>query len=83
MKSEKTAKRRDRSRKKTQIGWPFERMNYLLFGLSLAIIIVGYVFMTQGPWDSFFSLTVAPIFLVIGYCVTLPMAILYRTKNQS
>jgi hypothetical protein len=83
MKSEKTAKRRDRSRKKAQTGWPFERTNYLLFGLSLAIIIVGFVFMTQGPWDSFFSLTLAPIFLVIGYCVTLPMAILYRKKNQS
>ncbi len=82
MNSDKTPKKRDRSRKKIQTQLPFGKNNYLLFGLSLAIIFIGYIFMTIGPWDSFSSLTVAPILLVIGYCIALPIAILYKKKNK-
>ena len=82
MNSDKTPKKRDRSRKKMQTQLPFDKNNYLLFGLSLAIIFIGYIFMSIWPWDSFSSLTVAPILLVIGYCITLPIAILYKKKNK-
>ncbi len=82
MNSDKTPKKRDRSRRNVQAQLPFDKMNYGLVGLSLAIILVGYIFLTIGPWDSFSSLTVAPILLVIGYCITLPIAILYKKKNK-
>ncbi len=82
MNSDKTPKKRDRSRRNVQTQLPFDKMNYGLVGLSLVIILVGYIFLTIGPWDSFSSLTVAPILLVIGYCITLPIAILYKKKNN-
>ena len=54
--------------------WPFGRKNYILFGVSLAVIAVGFLFLAQG------SITLAPFLLVVGYCVLVPWAIL--AKNQ-
>jgi hypothetical protein len=58
-------------------------MNYVLFGLGMLIVIVGYVSLAQGPADSFWSLTLAPILLVIGYVIVIPLAIMYKgSKSQ-
>lgn len=62
---------------------PFNRTNYLLFGLGLLIIIVGYILLSIGPWNSFPSLTAAPILLVIGYCIIIPVAILFHKKKNT
>ena len=63
---------------------PFTRENYILFGGGVLLLLVGYIALAQGPYDSFSSLTVAPILLVVGYCIVLPFAILYRkNKNAS
>ncbi len=59
---------------------PYTSTNYLIFSLGLAAIIVGYIFLSIGPWDSFWSLTLAPVFLFIGYLVAIPVAILYQQK---
>ena len=61
---------------------PFARENYLLFSLGLLTIILGYIFLSLGPWNSFWSLTLAPILLVLGYCVIIPVAILFRKKEK-
>ncbi len=55
--------------------------NYLLFGLGLVLIIIGFITLSKGPWNSISSLTFAPILLVIGYLIVVPFAILYRKKN--
>ena len=57
---------------------PFSSTNYLLFGAGLLVIIIGYILLSIGPWNSYYSLTAAPIFLVIGYCIIIPVAILYH-----
>ena len=57
---------------------PFDRVNYLLFAVGVIIILAGYWALSQPPANSFLSLTVAPILLVIGYCVIIPVAIMYR-----
>ena len=62
---------------------PFARRNYLLFGAGVLLLIVGYFALAQGPYDSFSSLTLAPILLVIGYCVVLPFAIMYRGGKET
>ena len=62
---------------------PFSKTNYLLFALGLLVITIGYILLSIGPWDSFYSLTAAPILLVIGYCVILPVAILYHKKKNT
>ena len=70
------------SGKKESSALPFVRQNYLLFGLGLFTIVLGYVFLSMGPWDSFWSLTLAPVLLVLGYCVIIPVAILFRKKEK-
>jgi len=64
--------------------WSFSTINYILFGIGLALIILGYFIMNQGPEkvDSFESLTLAPIMLFAGYIVFIPAAILYRHKTM-
>ncbi len=61
---------------------PFDRRNWALFFVGLAVIIVGYIFLSIGPAKSFWSLTLAPILLVAGYCVIVPIAILIRKKRS-
>jgi hypothetical protein len=61
---------------------PFSSENYIIFGAGIFLIILGYLALSKGPWDSFWSLTLAPILLVIGYCVAIPLAILYRKKKK-
>lgn len=59
-----------------KIIWPFKRKNYLLFGFAVLIIIVGYFIMYMGDVNSFQSVTLAPVFLIVGYIVLIPLAIL-------
>jgi len=58
------------------IPWPFGKTNYILFGLALLVIVIGYVLLGSG------SITMAPILLVLGYCVLIPLAIVYRGKRE-
>lgn len=53
--------------------WSFGPKNYILLGIALVIIILGYVSLGQG------SITLAPILLIIGYCVLIPIAIMLKT----
>ena len=71
------------SGKKESTALPFVRENYLLFLLGIVTIVLGYIFLAIGPWNSFWSLTLAPILLVLGYCVVVPVAILYRKKEKA
>ena len=62
-------------------GLPFTHLNYWLFVLGVAVIVAGYFSLAQPPVDGFMSLTLAPILLVIGYCIIIPAAILYQRKK--
>ncbi|MGE5436112.1 MAG: DUF3098 domain-containing protein [Syntrophothermus sp.] len=57
------------------------KMNYILLGIGLIVIFLGFWFMSFGSWDSFASLDIAPIVLLLGYAVIVPAAILYRKKS--
>ena len=61
--------------------WFFSTINYALFGIGLAMIILGYIVMINGEVNSFQSLTVAPIILFVGYIIFIPAALIYRDKN--
>ncbi len=58
------------------------KTNYLIFGLGLLVIIVGYFVMASGDTYSFRSLSVAPVILLLGYLIIIPISILYR-KDES
>jgi hypothetical protein len=55
---------------------PFSRQNAIPFLAGLAMILLGYLCLGQPPVDGFLSLTLAPILLVLGYCVAVPFALL-------
>lgn len=61
---------------KERFEWPFGPRNYLFFGIGLLIIIVGYISLAAG------SITLAPILLVLGYCVFIPISIIINGKRK-
>ncbi|MBT3251161.1 MAG: DUF3098 domain-containing protein [Candidatus Marinimicrobia bacterium] len=62
--------------------WDLSKFNYWLFGIGILIIILGYIIMYSGETTSFQSVTLAPFVLVVGYCVIIPIAILYKPKSR-
>jgi len=51
-----------------------------LFGAGVFVIIVGYLTMYLGEVDSFQSLVLSPLLLLIGYLVLIPYALLHRNN---
>ena len=60
---------------------PFSRQNRLLFGVGILVIIVGYILLRIPPAEGFWSLTAAPIVMVVGYCVLIPIALLRKPRR--
>ena len=67
--------RRNAGANREELKWPFGRMNYILFAVALAVIVIGYFALGQG------SITLAPLLLVIGYCILIPVSLLVRDKG--
>ena len=65
-----------KNKKTLRFSWPYKRKNYLLFGVGVFVIIVGYLVMYFGEVDSFQSLVISPLLLLAGYLVIIPMALL-------
>ena len=61
---------------------PFTKVNYWILLSGIALIIIGYITLGQDPWDGFLPLVVAPVLLVAGYCVVIPIGILFRSKQE-
>ena len=62
-------------------GWAFGKINYILFTIGVALLLVGYTAMATGSVNSFQSLTLAPILLFISYIIVIPLALVYRKKK--
>ena len=79
-------KKQSHSSKKSFVS-PFniywEKNNYYLLFAGIGIIILGFFLMSIGPWNSFTSLVISPIVLVIGYLFVLPGSIFYRKKESA
>jgi hypothetical protein len=67
-----TSKKKEKER-----ALPFGSTNYLLMGAGLVSIIIGYFSLSSG------SITLAPILLVLGYCVLFPVGIIYGRREES
>lgn len=57
------------------LSWPFGMKNYLLFGLALVVIAIGYITLGYG------SITLSPVLLVVGYCVLIPISLIVKDKS--
>lgn len=74
--------------------FPLSRMNFYYLLAGLAVILIGYALMAtgitddpavaDGKWNNPMAVTIAPILLVIGYCVIIPMGLLknFNKKKQ-
>ena len=62
--------------------WSFGKINYQIFGIGLLTIMLGYIIMATGKTESIQSIKIAPLILIIGYCVLIPAAILIKPKNK-
>jgi hypothetical protein len=55
-----------------RVALAFKLKNYLLMGAGIAAIAIGFLCLNQG------STTLAPILLVLGFCVLIPVGILIK-----
>jgi cyanate permease len=53
----------------------FGKRNVLLLVAGILVVVVGYLFLGRG------SITLAPILLVLGYCVIIPLSIILWVKK--
>lgn len=60
----------------------WEKKNYLLLALAIALLVIGYILLSVDPWHSSTSLVAAPIVLLIAYIVLVPLAILLSGKGK-
>lgn len=78
---------RSTSKKKSRIWFfPLAKQNFVIMGIGLATIIIGYLLMAtgiteepalvDGTWNNTFAVDVAPILLVVGYCVIIPFGLM-------
>jgi hypothetical protein len=56
----------------------FTSRNYIIITIGLVTIALGYIFLSEDSVYGFMPTVVAPILLVIGYCVIIPFGILYN-----
>ena len=55
--------------------------NYIIFGIGIVLIILGYILMSLGPHDGILSSKLSPVILIIGYCVLIPISIFKNFKD--
>ncbi len=56
--------------------------NVLYYYIAVGVIILGYIVLSMGNADSFTSLTLGPILLVIGYLAAIPIALLGGVRKR-
>lgn len=81
----KVQKRRKGSRKQQELPEAElpQRTNYMILIAGVAVIIIGFLVMSAGDDVSPLSVTIAPLLLFIGFCVIVPVGIMYRKKDKA
>lgn len=85
------AKKNLKNVKKTEsVVWrfPLEKQNLIVIAIGIVVILVGYGLMStgmseepaipDGKWNNALAVTIAPLLLIIGYCVIIPFGILKK-----
>jgi hypothetical protein len=80
----KTQPRRKGGRKKQAVPEAElpQRLNYIILVAGIAVVVIGMLVMSAGDAVSPLSVTIAPLILVLGYCIIIPIGIIYRRKRQ-
>jgi len=56
---------------------PFQRQHFILFSLALCTILAGFIAL------GFESITFAPLLMVTGYCIGIPLLLLWKNDRNS
>ncbi|OGJ88337.1 MAG: hypothetical protein A2268_05505 [Candidatus Raymondbacteria bacterium RifOxyA12_full_50_37] len=57
------------------------KRNLAILAAGVVTILAGYLCLASGTADGVLSLSVAPVLLVLGYCVIIPAAFLVKNKD--
>mgnify|MGYP001401600984 CR=1 FL=1 len=57
---------------------PLHKENFMILGVGILVIAAGYGTMVGETVEGFFPLVAAPILLVLGYCVIIPLGLLFK-----
>jgi len=79
----KVVKGRQAKKTKADGVFPFEKENYQIIGVGILFIVAGYIAMSGNVVEGFSQLTLSPLLLLIGYCVIIPIGIIYRKKEKA
>ena len=58
------------------------KKTFLLITLGVALLMIGFFCLAQGPANNPLSLTVAPIILIFAYLIVIPIGILWGSKDS-
>ena len=75
-KSSEVKPRRARKKQKDIADFPFGQKNYIIFGAAIIVLVLGFIALWMG------DITIAPVLLVVGYCVLIPIAILVKGRKE-
>ncbi len=78
----KAVKAKSVKKSKADEVWPFEKENYIIIGVGVLFIIAGYMALSGNTVEGFSQLTLAPLLLLTGYLVIIPIGIFYRKKAR-
>lgn len=70
------------SKQKRVMEFPLEKINFIIIGTGILIILIGYILMSENSVNGFMPTVLSPILLVFGYCVVIPYGILKRTTPK-
>ncbi len=70
----KSSRRLDRNRKPYTL--PFQSRHYQMFGVGLVTILAGFIALGFG------SITLAPLLMVVGYCVLIPLILFWKADTE-
>jgi hypothetical protein len=72
----KSARQRAQKRvMEADLGLSWGLANSVLLALGVVVLAVGYAALSKG------SITLAPVLLVFGYCVLIPVSLLFRGRK--
>jgi hypothetical protein len=60
----------------------FSAKNFKLLWVSIGLLVIGYILLAQGPIYNHLSWTIAPIVLVVVYCILLPWSIIAKDSKE-
>ncbi|MBK8984419.1 MAG: hypothetical protein IPM38_19390 [Ignavibacteria bacterium] len=74
-------KAKKQKRDQSHLHFAMTSKNYYIIGAGIFLIILGYILMNENSVSGFLPTIVAPILLIAGYCVVIPVGILYKGKE--